>query len=278
MAEVVELFGAPGTGKSSLVAALDGRRVAGRTLVAASRLTRVPRVGRTSGRSAADLAGRLGALLASRLPDGARRALLRELTPAERRAALALRREGWSALLDLVADAPLGRDDPDPLRALHGPGWLAASLELRALAHAAPADVVVLLDEGLVQRTNLMCGRSPDDVTLHRFLDRLPPTALHVHLFSETGVTLSRLRGRERVIDRHVGLEGEALEASVVADAALLARAAAHLGTRAHASVRLDTSVASPETLADELAGELTDVLAGRSGRDVGVSGSEPAG
>ena len=201
MAHVVELFGAPGTGKSSLARALDGRDVAGRRIVAAERLTRVPR------------AGMLG-----RLRD-------RDLTPAERRAALAARADDWSELLALAAAAPAALAD-DPLRALHATGWLTATLELRALADAAPDDVIVVLDEGLVQRTAVVCGPAPDDATLDRYLGALPTTLLHLRATAGAEVLLQRLGGRERTIDRHVGLDEAVLRASLAADVALADRCA----------------------------------------------------
>lgn len=207
MAPVIELFGAPGTGKSSLVRALDGRRVAGHRVVAADRLVRVPR------------RGPVGALLR------------RDLTPAERRRALAAREADWGALLDLVRDAPLGRGDGDPFRPLHAPGWLATSLELRALADAASDDVVVVLDEGLVQRVTVVCGADPDDAALGRFLRALPRPALHVHLAQSPSELVRRLRGRTRVIDRHAGLDDVALAAAVDADLRLMARCAEGLTT-----------------------------------------------
>ncbi len=244
MAQVVELFGAPGTGKSSLVRALDGRRVAGRTLIAAQRLTRVARAGRGT------IGQRWAALPLDRL-------LRRDLTPGERRRVLSERREDWSALLELIADAPVGRDELDPLRGLHASGWLAASLELRALADEAPAGFVVLLDEGLIQRTPLVCGIDPDDAALDRYLARIPQVVLHVHLSANSGALIARLRGRDRVIDRHVGLGDGQLGASVAADSGLFQRVSERLATCGHEVLQLDTSEASLGALADEITGRL---------------------
>lgn len=213
MARVIELFGAPGTGKSSLLHALEGRRVAGRRVVGANGLTRVPR------------RGPLGRLRP------------RALTPAERRAALSARRDDWADLLGLIGSSPLGRDGTDPLRALHAPGWLGASLELRALADAADDGLVVVLDEGLVQRAPVVCGSDPDDATLDRYLRALPRPALHVHLAQDPAVLVARLRQRARVIDRHVGLDDDGLTASVEDEVRLMARCAAAL-TGAGAPVR----------------------------------------
>ena len=201
MAHVVELFGAPGTGKSSLARALDGRTVAGRRIVAAERLTRAPRAG-----------------ILGRLRD-------RALTPAERRAALAARRDDWAELLALAAAAPTALAD-DPLRALHATGWLTATLELRALADAAPDDRIVVLDEGLVQRAPVACGPAPDDATLARYLAALPPTALHLRTTAAPDTLVARVTGRDRTIDRHVGLDPDGLRASLAADAELADRCA----------------------------------------------------
>jgi hypothetical protein len=238
MAEVVELFGAPGTGKSSLLRALDGRRVGGRRIVSAQRLLRVRR------------SGPLGMLRP------------RDATPAERRAALAERREDWADLLELIAAAPLGRDPSshgaggeehraDPLRALHAPGWLAASLELRALAVSAPDALVVLLDEGLVQRTGIVLGPDPDPSHLDRYVRALPPALLHLHLHAGPTTVMARLGARARVIDRHAGLDGDGLVASVTADLDLYERTARALASAGQPVVGLGTDDAERQ-VADE--------------------------
>ena len=228
MAHVVELFGAPGTGKSSLVRALDGRRVAGRRIVSAARLTRVPR------------GGPLG------------RFLPRDLTPAVRRAALTARRDDWAELLALAAAAPSALVG-DPLRALHATGWLTTTLELRALADAAPDDVIVVLDEGLAQRAPVVCGPAPDDATLARYLGALPPCALHVHLREDPATLVTRLRGRPRVIDRHVGFDDAALLASVTDDAELFDRCADVLARAGHRVVVSSGDHATTDVIVDAL-------------------------
>ncbi len=247
MAAIVELFGAPGVGKSSLVRTLDGRRVAGRMLLAAHHLGRVPR------------SQRLGTGPA-RIPRLLERLLRRDLTPAERRAALADQRDAWAELLEVVAAGPLGRDDQDPLRLLHAPGWLAATLELRALAETAPPGVVTLLDEGLVQRLALVCGREPEGPTLDRFIDALPPATLYVHLQTRQSTLVSRLRERERVIDRHLGLTEERLAVSVGDEVKLLARAAGRLTEAGHNLLTLDAA-ASLDALAAQVMHHLERML-----------------
>lgn len=231
MAYVVELFGAPGSGKTSLMHALDGCRVGPRRIVTAERLSRVPR------------GGMLG-----RLRD-------RQLTPAERRATLAARADDWEDLLAMAAAAPAALA-ADPLRALHATGWLAATLELRALADAAPDDVIVVLDEGLAQRAGVVCGPEPDDATLARYVRAFPPTALHVHLREHPAMLAGRLRGRDRTIDRHVGLDDDALLGSVTDDAVLLARCAAALERAGH---RMLTTTSGRTT--DLVAADVVDVL-----------------
>jgi len=238
MAKVVELFGVPGAGKSWVVRALDGRRVGGRTVVAAQRLLRVPRGSMAAAMS--HTGPRVDAALPGRLVD---RVLRRDLTPAERRAAVAARRSAWAPLLEMIATAPLGRDDTgraaDALELLHAPGRLSTTLELRALADAAPDDLIVLLDEGLAQRARLVCGPDPDLGTVERYVAALPPTALHVQLVAGPEVIAARLGARGRVIDRHVGLDTEELARSAARDAALLGQVASALVARGDAVLRV---------------------------------------
>ena len=225
MAQVVELLGAPGTGKSTLVGALDGRTVGGRRLVDVRRLLRVPRRG---------------------LPAGARgRLLARDLTPAERRRAVAAHADEWT---DLVARIVAARNGPAPdasagpvrlLHRLYAPGWVVATLELRALAERAPDDVVVLIDEGLAQRATVVCGEDADESSLAAYLTLLPPTLVHLHLdpvassdvAAAADLLAARVTGRGRTIDRHAGLDGSELTRSLAGDVRSAARIAAALRT-----------------------------------------------
>jgi hypothetical protein len=240
MAEVVELFGAPGTGKSSLVGALDGRRVGGRRIVAAERLLRVARFG---GSSAVRPGMREGAGLPRRVLE---RLIRRDRTTEERQQLLADRLPDWSPLFALLRDAPLGREGMDPIGQLHAPGWMLATLEARALADAAPDDLVVVIGEGFVQRARLLCGDEPGSAELDRFVAAVPPARLQVHLTTDVDALVARLERRGRTIDRHRGLDAARLAASVTRDAALVAELAVRLRGRGDVVLELATSTGGP--------------------------------
>lgn len=244
MAQVVELFGAPGTGKSTLLRALDGRRIGGRRVVAVGRLRRVARRG-PSDRSAAGAP--IGSGPARRIME---RLLSRDRTTEELATLLARRTADWSAILALLTDAPLGRGSTDPFEPLRAPGWLRVTLENRALADAAPDDLVVVLDEGLAQRVRILCGDAPDAARLARFAVTLPPATLQVHLTADTGTLVARAQRRDRTIYRHRGLDVPGLAASVERDAALLATVAETLRGRGDAVLELATSMLDPEDAA----------------------------
>lgn len=257
MAKVVELFGVPGVGKSWLLHALDGRRVGDRTVVAAQRLLRVPRS--TMPGTASLVGPPMAAAMPRRVMD---RGLRRDLTPAERRAAVTARHVDWAPLFDMLATAPLGRDDeggpPHTLEVLHAPGRVAMTLELRALADAAPDALIVVLDEGLAQRARLICGPEPEPEAVEQYVAAVPPAALQVHLVADPEVIASRLEARGRVIDRHAGLDADGLGRSVARDAALLERIASALVAR------------GDEVLRVPAADGALDVVVSRLGRALG--------
>ena len=253
MAEVVELFGAPGTGKSSIAGALDGRRIAGRRVVAAERLRRVAR------RAAGTVSP--GAPAGAPLPRRVLERLVRRDRTTEERRQLVEDRTDWSGLLGLLLDAPLGREGPDPLALLQAPGWMLATLEARALADAAPDDLIVVLDEGLVQRVRLVCGDAPDDARLARYVAALPPARLQVHLTADTGTLVARLQARERTIDRHRGLDAAALATTVARDASLLASVAAELRGRGDTVLDVSTASGDPEDAVRAVLDQLASAL-----------------
>lgn len=243
MADIVELFGAPGTGKSSLVRALDGRTADGRRIAAGQRLLRVGR------RDAAATPGApLAATGAARLVE---RVLRRERTPAERRSLLAARRTDWADLLAVLRASPFGRDGDDPLATLHAPAWFAATLELRALAESADDGLVVVLDEGFAQRARLVCGDAPDAALLDRYVAAIPAAMLQVHLTASPDVLLDRLGSRARTIDRHAGLDGDALRGATARDAALLVELAERLNDRGDAVMTIPTDTVNADAAAD---------------------------
>jgi hypothetical protein len=256
MAEVVELFGAPGAGKSSLVGVLDGRRVAGRRIIAAERLVRVARVGSPSAVSP-------GAPGSAGLPRRVLERLVRRArTTEERQQMLAARLSDWSPLVDLLRDAPLGREGMDPIGLLRAPGWMLATLEARALADAASDDLLVVIGEGFVQRARLLCGDDPDAAQLDRFVTAVPAARLQVHLTAEADGLVERLQRRSSTNERHRGLDAAGLAASVQRDAALLSALAARLRGRGDAVLDISTSSGDPLRSADLVLERLASVLA----------------
>jgi hypothetical protein len=251
MGQVVELFGAPGTGKSSLARALDGRRAFGRRLVAAERLLSPPRSVRSLWRSTAP-------------------------SLAERRRAVDARRADWGELLAFLASASLGREDgpalrasgPDPLRPLYAPGWVTVTLELRALADASPEDHIILIDEGFAQRAAIVCGMPPDANLLERYVRLVPSPLLHLHLQGQAPVLIERLRGRGRVITRHLRLDAEELTATISDDLALAERVAQAL-TDAEQPVRTVDAAQGEEAV---VAATLAHLEAALTGTDTGQS------
>jgi hypothetical protein len=238
------------------VAALDGRRLDGRRIVAAERLLRVARLGPAT---AVTPGAPADARFARRVLD---RLTRRDRTPDERREVLAERRTDWSALLNLLGEAPLGREEADPLATLRTPGWVLETFEVRALADAAPDDLVVVLGEGFVQRGRLFCGNQPDDARLDRFVAAVPPATLQVHVTADVGILVRRLQQRSRVNDRHVGLGTSDLAKSVERDAELLELLAARLRTRGDAVLEVPTVIGEQSSSADTVVERLATVLA----------------
>lgn len=259
MAHVLELFGPPGVGKSALARALDGRRVAGRRIVGVERLLRVPRwfVGEGLVRTFPHPPSVLSRV--------ALRVLATPMTARQRRSLLEARRDGWGGLLTMI-QAGLARHPEvhagamaDPLRALEAPGWLASSLELRALAEDAPDRFHPVLSEGLVQRTSIVCGDTPSDDELRSYLAALPAGGTHIRLSAPTDVVVGRLLARERAIYRHLRLGREALAHSVEVEEHLFTRSEELLRSSG-ARVIAVTALGTPDEIADEIVASLATI------------------
>lgn len=246
MATIVELVGIPGSGKSTVASRLVGRRVAGRAVVGTEGLlghrSRVERLLRPARRTSAS-------------PDDA----------LERWAV------GREELLGFLADRPLGADVDDPttvgarLRRLRAPAWLLTTLELHALAAEAPDDRLVVLHEGLLQRTGLVCGRRPDGSTITDFVTRAvaatPHVALVVSLACDPERATERIRARESatgaVNRRHVGLDDRALEQDLGAQATVLTEAVQAARRAGRRVLDVDTERSRPDETVDAVVAAL---------------------
>ena len=260
MAPLLEFVGAPATGKSTIVAALtcsvlpaapetvpaDGRRARPRRLVDARDLARRPRL---AGRS--HWPARPGALLRAACTRPRLAALmLEDLSDAERQAALASHAPEWAEFLALwAAGGPDDHRDPEFLAEVAD--WRRTTLELVALAARAPSDLVVMLAEGLVQRTLSVLG-SPADLQVHHddalvtaIAAAMPRPAGIVHLVTDERTLASRLTTREAAgvaIVRHRGLTGTERVSVSLSDAVLLARLSGLLAERGVPLLEVDTS------------------------------------
>ena len=253
MATIVELVGTPGSGKSTLATALIGRRIGGRPVIGGDELLRSGGSGIVS----------RGARLVRALRDGS------SARPGPD-AAL----EDWAAtrtsLLELIGERPLGTDVPDPdtvtaqLRRLRAPAWLLATLELHALAAAAPRDAVVVLHEGLLQRTGIVCGSDPGAALLDDYVARCceasPEVELVVHLVCTPGRCAERVRAREAtgvVNRRHVGLDDAALADDLAMQGVLLDRAVDAARRHGRHVLEVRTEAAAPASVAESVAASL---------------------
>lgn len=256
MATIVELVGTPGSGKSTLAAALVGRRIGGRPVIGGDELLRSGGAGRSG------IVGR-GTRLVRALRGG-----------PSARAAHDAALEDWAAtrtaLLDLIGGRPLGTDVPDPgtvaarLRRLRAPAWLLATLELHALAAAAPRDAIVVLHEGLLQRTGIVCGADPGagllDDYVARSCEATPEVALVVHLVCAPDRCAERVRAREAtgvVNRRHVGLDDAALAQDLATQGALLDRSVEAARRHGRHVLAVRTDAASPASVAESVTAAL---------------------
>lgn len=218
MARTVEVLGAPGVGKSTLVGAADGVRVTADAVIrdarAALRSRRLP--------------GVLGALPPFRR-------WTRDPDPARRTEALARRAAEWEVFLRACADATPALA-VDPLVRLARIDWLLRSLELAALAEEHPTDEWLLLDEGPAQRA---LG-TPDPAA---FAALVPAPTAVVLISGADPVVGPRLAGRAEAGTatlRHRRLGPAAALASSRDDAAVLATVTRVLGDRGVPVLQLD--------------------------------------
>ncbi len=287
MSGFIELCGAPGVGKSTLVAALAGRRVflpgghatGAVTLLPADRLTCVPRSPfRLLGPAMGGRAG-LAAL-------AARPRLARLMTRALSVEEIATRMPLASGTTgDLLADLPLpAADDPraDPSYRDAALGWLEDTLRILQLAAELPAGVVALLGEGVVQRTVSLLGASASETETARLVARLPRPVAVVHLVAAPELIERRARARAAAgltPQLHAGRDVEQAVGVALGDADAIARVVAGL---ARTGVPLvDVPVGgdgSPDESADARADESADVLALRVLRALGSPGEAAGG
>jgi len=274
MAQVVEFVGPPGSGKSSVAAALSGRRLGSRTVVGIEAVTLRPRSSLPLAQLVHGATMRRSGRAASTLD----RMLCQAVPADERAASLAGRADEWRPLLDFLAGRTLGTDVTDPMatassvRRLYAPLWLTQTLEARALAEDAPDGLVVVMHEGLLQRAGVVCGRAPDEVQLAQYARLVPPLAAVVHLRCSTGLLVERVLGRrasgsENV--RHIGLDERELQELLDWESALLARTVQAYRLAGGRTIVLDADEDGPAVLADRIARALVEK------REISAAGPE---
>jgi hypothetical protein len=267
MAALIELVGAPGTGKSTLVDALVTGRGArrpsvGPPLVDATRLVRAPR---RAPRGEVPAWPVTGGPLVRGLADvrGLSRLVLRVRDRAELWGLLATRHADWGEFLALTR-AAAADDHRDPAFRALASGWLAQTLQLRALADRVDDPVVCLLAEGLVQRRLTVLGSPADPLVLFdpgrvaTYLATMPLPGAVVHLTAAPDVVAARLAARSAQggsIVRHAGLDDARRAALTRADTEALAEAVAAVASRGVRVVTIDTGV-------DDLASSVARVRA----------------
>lgn len=220
----IEFVGAPGAGKTTLVAWLAGRsvRIDGmqQALIPAEHLHRVLRIGRR--RTQGSPPARRTLVLT------ARSALLqRSLLRWESHPPSDAVTQRVAALRAAVGDLPAADVRADARYRDQAFDWLSETLVLLERAGGLESRVVPLLAEGVVQRTLSILGTSADPAGIRQALEALPVPRLIIHLHAEVESLAERARRRrelgiEPVL--HRGLTPEATAERIATDSAALAR------------------------------------------------------
>lgn len=218
----IEFVGAPGSGKTTLAAWLAGRRVPGspaRWVVPLETLRRSPRPGSVR---VATILMRPGCLaLTARAPWVAARLYLERDDP---RTPLG---SDWEAAIHAVRSAEVIGPRSDPHYRTEALKWLEVTVEQIRRAQAAPASLVPVLQEGLIQRSLSVLGASPDPSVLRALLRMQPNDVLVVHMQLSQRLLAERARARlaAGVAPRlHQGLREDEAVRLVLADAESLER------------------------------------------------------
>lgn len=254
----IELCGAPGVGKSTLVAALAGRRVATpdgtATIVPAQVLSAGPRALLRPLGSVLRSATIVGAL--SSRP-GLARVATRALT-ADALAAMAPLAPG--EVTGLLAGLP-SPSTADPRSDAHyrdaAIGWLEDMVRLLRLAERLGPGLVAALDEGVVQRCVSLLGASASVEDQTRLLMRLPRPGVVVHLVADLRLVEGRAAERHRAGRAprlHAGRDVDAAVELLLADARAIGRAASAIASIG--VLVLDVQVGATEAV-DALAGRV---------------------
>lgn len=220
----IEFVGAPGTGKTTLVAWLAGRRVRidemPHLLIPIEHLHRVVRSGRDR---AHDVPLTYRTLMVTARSSILQRSLVRwdPQSPS-------VEVEGRvAALRAAVGDLPAGDVRAEPWYRDQAFGWLDETLGLLERAGALEPRVVPLLAEGVAQRALSILGTSAAPSATLQVLEALPVPRLVIHLHAGTASLADRAARRRRLgIEPvlHRGLTLEAVIERIAADAAALAR------------------------------------------------------
>jgi hypothetical protein len=237
---LVEFAGPPGSGKSTLAARLAGHEVAGRVIVPVDQLLLRPRRGlgplrsvltRRGVRARLARSGRLRYLLL-RPDDGAARP-----------------DDAWGPVMRALEGHPLTGPRADARYRESARAWLRTTAALVDAAGRSDADVIPLMEEGLVQRALTVLGAEPALGPLDALLDRRPTTTLLVHLCVPDAVLVERalLRSREgRAPALHRGLDDREIVALVRQDALAIARIVERCAERGAGVIALDDDGTDP--------------------------------